>query len=197
MKEKVKKEKKKKTKLNRKRLLIVLIILIAIIAIVYSVIVLSQNEESTVFVKQGTLSQEETVVGYIVRNEKVIKNEEYQNGIIQIADEGEKVYKNEAIFQYYSDEAKELSNQVNDLNHKIQEKIGAETITANADIKLIETQIEEKIEELKTLSNIQEIIEHNKTINSLLEKKIAMLGEMNEVTEELKNIYQELFNKIK
>lgn len=191
---KIKKEKKTKSRLNRKRILITSIIVISIICIIYAVILLNKGAESTIYVEQGTIHQEETVVGYIIRNEKVIKNEEYQNGIIQIADEGEKVYKNEAIFQYYSDEAKELLNQVEDLNFQIQEKLKTEKINANADIKQIETQIEEKIEELKVLNNVQEIIEHNKTINTLLEKKITMLGEMNEATKELKSLIKQREN---
>lgn len=188
---KIKKQKKAKSQINQKRILIISIILISAICITYAVILLKKDSESIAYVEQGTIHQEETVVGHILRNEKVIKNEEYQNGIIQIADEGEKVYKNEAIFQYYSDEAKELSNQVEELNFQIQEKLKTEKVNANADIKQIETQIEEKIEELKVLNNVQAIIEHNKTINTLLEKKITMLGETNESSKELKDLIKQ------
>ena len=122
-KEKIRKEKIKKHKVNRKRLIIGLILIMAIIYVIYAVILLNKDEYETIFVEQGTIYKEETVVGYIIRNEQVIKNEEYQNGIIQIAGEGEKVYKNEAIFQYYSDGAKELSNKIVDLDFQIQEKL--------------------------------------------------------------------------
>ena len=94
--------------MNQKRLIIAIISIIAVIYIIYAVILLNKNESDTIFIEQGTMHQEETVVGYIIRNEQVVKNEEYQNGIIHIAGEGEKVYKNEAVFQYYSDEAKQL-----------------------------------------------------------------------------------------
>ena len=149
---------------------------------------LTKNESGTIFVEQGTILKEETVVGYIIRNEQVIKGEEYQNGIIHIAGEGEKVSKNEAIFQYYSDEAKELTNQVIEMDLKIQEKLKTEKITSNADIKLIETQIEEKIENLRNLNNTQEITENNQTIENLLEKKIATLAENTGATDELKQL---------
>ena len=187
----IKKEKNTKAKLNRKRLVIAIIVVFAVIYILYAVILLTKNESGTIFVEQGTIHQEETVVGYIIRNEQVIKNEEYQNGIIQIAGEGEKVYKNEAIFQYYSDEAKELSNQIIGLDLLIQEKLKTEKITANSDIKLIETQIEEKLESLRQLNNIQEITENNKSINNLLERKISTLGENNGATDELKKIIKQ------
>ena len=201
MEEKDKKKIKKdaKIKLNRKRFIISIILGIAIIYIIYAVILINSDETDTIFVEQGTMSQEETVVGYIIRNEQVIQNEEYQNGIIQIADEGEKVYKNEAIFQYYSDEAKQISNQIVEFDLQIQEKLKTENITSNSDIKLIETQIEEKIEELSKLNNLQEITEYNNTINNLLEKKISTLGTISGATNELKQIIEQrnnLENKI-
>lgn len=187
-KEKIKKEKKRKIKINYKRIIMAIVLIIAVIYILYAMILLNKNESGSIFIEQGTILQEETVVGYIIRNEQVIRNEEYKNGIIQIADEGEKVYKNEAVFQYYSDAAKELSNQITELDLLIQEKLKTEKITSNADIKLIETQIENKIEELKNLKNIQEITEYNNTIKKLLEKKIATLGEINGATDELKSL---------
>ena len=190
-KEKLVKQKKAKAKLNQKRLIIAIISIIAVIYIIYAVILLNKNESDTIFIEQGTMHQEETVVGYIIRNEQVVKNEEYQNGIIHIAGEGEKVYKNEAVFQYYSDEAKQLSNQITDLDLRIQEKLKTENITSNADIKLIETQIEEKIEELRKLNNIGEITEYNKNINNLLEKKISTLAENTGATNELKQLIQQ------
>lgn len=185
------KDKKEKTKINRKKLLIALIVIMATIYIIYAVVLLKKDESETIFVEQGTIHKEETVVGYIIRNEKVIKNEEYQNGIIHIAGEGEKVYKNEPIFQYYSNEAKELSNKIADLDLQIQEKLKTEKINANADIKLIETQIEEKLESLKKLSNTQEIAEYNKTVKTLMEKKISTLGEINGTTDELKQLIKQ------
>ena len=190
-KKKIKKEKNTKSKINRKRLIIALIVMIAAIYILYAVILLNKGESDVIFVEQGAILQEETVVGYIIRNEQVIQNEEYQNGIIQIAGEGEKVYKNETIFQYYSDEAKELSNQIVQINLQIQEKLKTEKITSNADIKLIETQIEEKIEALRKLNNTQEILEGNKTIEKLLEKKISTLVDINSVTDELKQLIKQ------
>lgn len=192
-KEKVRK-KSKKHKFNQKSIMIAFVFIITIIYIIYAVILLKKDEVDKIFVEQGTIHTEETVVGYIIRDEKVIKNEEYQNGIIQIAGEGEKVYKDEAIFQYYSDEAKELSNQIIDLDLQIQDKLKTENITSNADIKLIETQIEEKVEDLKVLNNIQQITEHNKEINDLLERKVDVLGEINGATKELKDLVKQRNN---
>jgi len=176
---------------QQKRIAITIIIFIAALYILYVIFLLNKDDTSIIFVEQGTIHKEETVVGYILRNEKVIKNEEYQNGIITIAGEGEKVYKNEAVFQYYSDEAKELSKQITELDLQIQEKIENEKITYNSDIKLIETQIEEILEEIRNINNTQEITEYNKSIKNLLEKKRLMLGEISGASDELKALIKQ------
>jgi len=189
-----KKDKNTKAKFNLRRIAIVAVIIIAIICILYVSILVNQEDNGTIYVEQGTIHKEETVLGYIIRNEQVIKNEEYQNGIIQIAGEGEKVYKDEAIFQYYSEETKNLSNQIIELDLKIQEQLKKEKINSSSDVKLIETQIEEKLEKLKDLNNTQEIAEYNKTIENLLEKKISTLGETNGATNDLKKLVKQREN---
>lgn len=189
-----KKDKNTKAKVNLRRIAIVAVIIIAIICILYVSILINQEDNGTIYVEQGTIHKEETVLGYIIRNEQVIKNEEYQNGIIQIAGEGEKVYKDEAIFQYYSEETKNLSNQIIELDLKIQEQLKKEKIKSSSDVKLIETQIEEKLEKLKDLNNTQEIAEYNKTIENLLEKKISTLGETNGATNDLKKLVKQREN---
>lgn len=187
----IKTQKNIKAKLNRKRLAIAIIVVVAIIYMLYVVFLLKKDETNTIFVEQGTIHKEETAVGYIIRDEQVVKNEEYQNGIIQIADEGEKVHKNEAIFQYYSDETKKISNQIVELDLQLQEKLKNEKITSSADIKLIETQIEEKITHLRKLNDVKEMTEYNNTIKKLLEKKISTLGEINGATKELKALVKQ------
>lgn len=183
------KTKKRILKIDKTKVAIV-VALVVIIYIFYAVILLNK-EEPTIFVEQGTIQQEETVVGYIIRNEKVLKSDEYQNGIIPIAGEGEKVHKNQAVFQYYSNEAKELTNQITRLDIQIQEKLETEEINIHSDIKLIETQIEEKLEEIRNLNNTQLLVEYNKTIKNLMEKKISMLSEIKGATEELKNLIKQ------
>ncbi len=181
----------KKKKVNRKKILIAIISIIAVIYILYTIFLLRENGTDTIFVEQGTIHKEETVVGYIIRNETVIKDEEYKNGIIQITGEGEKVSKNEAIFQYYSNSAKELTYKIEELDLQIQKALENENINLTSDIKLIENQIEEKVEKLRILNNTQEISEYNKTIKNLLKKKIDALGEATTASENLKQLIKQ------
>ena len=185
MKEKV------KNNVNRKKIVIAIISIIAIIYIIYVAILLVGNKKDTIFVEQGTIHKEETVVGYIIRNETVIKSEEYQSEILQNAGEGERVSKNEAIFQYNNNETEELINKIQEIDFEIQEMLKKEKVTLTSDIKLLETQIDDKLEDLRKLNNIQAISEYSKTIKNLLEKKIDALGQITTSSSELKKLVKE------
>ena len=182
---------KEKNKINKKKIIIAIVAVIGIIYILYVAVLLHEDENDTFFIEQGIMHKEETVVGYVIRSETVIKGEEYQNGIVQIAGEGEKVAKDEPIFQYYNNETKELTQKISEIDFKIQETLKTEKITLTSNIKLIETQIEDKIEDLRNLNNTQEITEYNKEIDDLLEKKIEALGEITTTSEGLKQLVRE------
>lgn len=160
---------------------IILIILVSLISIyvIYAIYLLIANPVDTYIIKKGTLAQEEPGIGYIIRNEKVVKGENYQNGIYSIVSEGEKVAKGESIFRYYSASEKEIAKQINELNYKIQELLEKEENNKpSADIKSIENQIEEKLRSTRTLNNIQEIDDYKSNIDSLISKKIDFIGDV-------------------
>lgn len=160
---------------------IILIILVSLITVyvIYAMYLLIVNPVDTYIIKKGTLSQEEAGIGYIIRNEKVIKGENYENGIYSIVSEGEKVANGESIFRYYSDSEKEITKQINELNYKIQELLEKEeNKPTSADIKSIENQIEEKLVNTRRLNNIQEIDDYKDSIDSLTSKKIDFMGDV-------------------
>lgn len=170
---------------------IILIILVSLITIyvIYAIYLLIVNPVDTYIIKKGTLSQEETGIGYVIRNEKVIKGENYENGIYSIVSEGEKVAKGESVFRYYSDSEKEITEQINELNYKMQELLEKDenNIIPSADIKSIENQIEEKLVNTKTLNNIQEIDDYKDSIDSLISKKIDFIGDVT-INSEIKQL---------
>ena len=62
--------------------IIAVISIIAVIAYVISAIyLLIVHPTDSYIVKQGTLSKEDEGIGYIIRDEQVIKGEDYKNGI--------------------------------------------------------------------------------------------------------------------
>lgn len=147
---------------------------------IWAIFLLVSRSSETYIVKQGTLTQEDEAVGYIIRDEKVEKGEDYENGIYEIATENQRVAVGDSIFRYYSDSEKEITEQVEEINKQIQEILEQENEVTSADIKAIESQIEEKIEHINTINNYQEIVEDKKNIDELISKKINFIGDVTE-----------------
>lgn len=164
-----------------KKITIIVLVIAIIIYIISAIYLLIVHPTDSYIVKQGTISKEDEEVGYIIRNEQVIKGENYENGIYAIASEGKRVAKNESIFRYYSDSEKEIAEKMKELSYKIQELLEQNEKSINsADIKSIENQLEEKIRNIRTLNNYQEISDNKKDIDNLISKKIKFIGDVTE-----------------
>lgn len=187
-------KKKVQEKVNNKKqvniFIVVLILFIAIYA-VYSIINLIVTPADTFLVKNGTLSLEESCVGYIIREEKKIQGENYKNGIVQIKMEGEKVAKNETVFRYYSKNEESLMKKISELDSKIDEALSKETDWTLSDIKSLESQIEEKIDGIKTYNDVQKIKEIKKDINSYTTKKAEIAGKSTASGSYIRNLIDE------
>ena len=174
-----------------RRIAAILSIIIVLICVICAVYFLIMNPIETYVVTQGNISEEDEAIGYIIRNEVIVKGEDYANGIYAIASEGQRVAKGESIFRYYSDSEKEIKTQISSLNYKIQDLLKQEkNDNTSADIKSIEKQIEEKIQKINTLTNYQEIIENKKNIDNLINKKINFIGDVTQ-NKEIKSLVKE------
>jgi len=183
---------RREKKLKKARKIITIILAIAVIVSVFCAMrLVIEKTADTYIVKQGTLSKEDEAIGYIIRDEKVVKGENYANGIYAIASEGQRVAVGESIFRYYSDSEKQIKDQISGLNYKIQELLEQENnIPPSADIKSIEKQIEEKMKTMNTLTNYQEIVENKKSIDNLITKKINFISDVTE-NQEIKSLVKE------
>ena len=183
-----------------KRIIAIVSVIAILIYVICSVYMLLTNPTDTYIVKQGSLSEEDECIGYIIRKEKIVKGEDFQNGIYAIASEGQRVAVGESIFRYYSDSEKQIKTQISGLNYKIQELLEQEKNIPSADIKAIEAQIESKIQNINNLTNYQEIIENKKNIDNLITKKINFIGDITEnkdiksLVNERKNLEKQLKN---
>ena len=176
--------------MKKKKRIIAIIFIIPIIAYVsYAIYLLISHPTDTYIIKEGTLSQEETEIGYVIRNEIVKKGQNEGNGIYVIASEGEKVAYNDPIFRYYSSTEKEISKEINEIDYQIQELLEKEKKITSADIKSIENQIESEISNINKLSNYQEIYECKKNIDTLISKKINFIKDTTE-SEEIKKLIE-------
>ena len=117
--EKQKKENKLHNIAKKKHIIIIAIAIIAIVSYsVYSGWKLISDPTDVFMVEDGTVSLEEIAEGYVIRNEKVVKGENYKNGIVPIKAEGEKAAKDESIFRYYSEGEDELVEKIRELDQK-------------------------------------------------------------------------------
>lgn len=166
--------------MNKKKgnkIIISIITIIIVCYLAYTIYLLIKQPTDIFTVEEGQVSIEETNIGYIIRDEQVVKGENYKNGMEQIITEGKKAAKGEAIFRYYSKNEDSLIKQIADLDEKIQEVMTAQTNLYSSDIKLIENQIDEKVKELNSTTDITKLAEYKKEINELVTKKANIIGE--------------------
>lgn len=164
-------------KKKRNKIIISIITIIIVCYLAYTIYLLIKQPTDIFTVEEGQVSMEETDIGYIIRDEQVVKGENYKNGMEQIITEGKKAAKGEAIFRYYSKNEDSLIKQIADLDEKIQEVMTAQTNLYSSDIKLIENQIDEKVKELNSTTDITKLAEYKKEINELVTKKANIIGE--------------------
>ena len=89
-------------KLDKKKIVLYSVAVVAVIYLFYTIYLLIKQPTNIFTVEEGKLYQEETSIGYVIRSEKVVKGENYKNGMEQIKAEGERAATNENIFRYYS-----------------------------------------------------------------------------------------------
>lgn len=187
----MKEDSNKKEKFNKKRIMIYVVFILILLYMIYAVYLLVKEPTDKVTVEKGTLYLEETNIGYVIRNEQVVKGNNYKNGMEQIKSEGEKTAKGESIYRYYSKNEEELKQQISDLDKKIQEALKGQTGAFSSDVKLLENQLDEKIETLNKITDISKIIEYKKQINDIITKKAKLSGETSAAGTYLKQLYNQ------
>lgn len=179
MEQKNKKVTKKVSSSSQKKKIIIYLTLIAILFYVAYAIYLLVKQPTNIFtIEEGKLYQEETVIGYVIRDEKVVRGENYKNGMMQIKSEGERAAKEENIFRYYSSNEENLKKKIEELDNKIQEVMLNDTSLFNSDMKLLENQIDEKVADINQIQDSTKLTEYKKTINDLVTKKAQIAGDL-------------------
>lgn len=167
------------TKKNMKKVTFAYIIgLIILVYFVYAIIQLIKQPTNVFMIENGSLSEEESTTGYVIRNEDVVQGNNYKNGMMQIKIDGQRVAKGEPIYRYYSNNEETLVKKIQELDIKIQDAMENETDLFSTDMKILEKQIQEKLIEVANLKDIQKISEYKKDINAKITKKAKIAGDL-------------------
>jgi len=180
----------KVVKMHKKKI-IALALVFALIYAVYIVVNLVKNPTDTLLIEKGQIYQEEATTGYVIRDEMVLKGENYRNGMSQIKTEGERVAKGEAIFRYYSNGEEGLVKKIHELDLKIDEAMSNEKNLFSSDTKMLENQISEKLDKAFNESDLSKIKEYKKEINTYITKKAKIAGDLSPAGSYLKKMIDE------
>ena len=185
---------KKKINIDKKKILKILLpvcIIGVVIYALYMIIQLIIVPADMIVIENGTIFSEESAVGYVIRDEKVAKGTNYDNGMLQIKAEGEKVAKGDPIFRYYSENEEALNTKIEELNVEIQEAMLGRTNLLPGDVQAIDEQIDSKIDGLKSKNDLQEISEYKKDINTYITKKSKISGDLSKAGTYINNLIKE------
>ena len=201
MKQEKKKGKAKKVRVvsQNKKIMVTILLTAIMVYVAYAIYLLVKQPTNIFTIEEGKLYQEETVIGYVIRKETVVRGENYKNGMMQIKSEGERAGKEENIFRYYSSNEEALKKKIADLDNKIQEVMLNDTDLFSSDMKLLENQIDEKVADINQIQDSTKLAEYEKTIGDLVTKKAQIAGDLspkgsylNQLIEERKGFESQL-----
>ena len=186
--------KNSKKKINKSKItgLILLVLIVSfLVYATYEIIKLVAVPTNTFIIENGSISSEESVIGYVIREERTVKGANYKNGMVQIKTEGEKVAKGENIFRYYGAKEEDIKQKIAEINENIQKAISGQTQFLTSDINAIDNQIANKIEGISEENEIQKIREHKKDIDTYITKKSKITGDLSQAGSYINQLIQE------
>lgn len=178
---------------NKSFMVLFFILVVIVLFCLYRIALFVQNPTDTFSVEQGRIYQEERGIGYLIREETVVKGSNYKNGMERIKAEGLRVAKGDTIFRYYTNGEEGLIKKIEDLDKKIEEAMAKDSqiLRYPSDIKALDKQIEDQILALRQVNNLQTIRETKKSINSNITKKAKIAGDYSPTGSYLKKLIEE------
>lgn len=166
------------------------VVSIVTIYLIVLLINIFKKPTSTFIVENGKIYQEEFAEGYIIRNEQLIDINDSKNGIVAIKSECDKVGKGDPVYRYCVENEAEINQKIEDVDKEIQANLNMNEEFFSADIKIINTQIDNKLDNLCRSDDLKKIGQDKSDINTYLTKKIKIRAEESD-----NNTLQELVKK--
>lgn len=141
-------------------------------------------------ISNGNISDEQSVVGYVIRDEVMVKTNLVSDVSLLNSDE-DRAAKNQVIASYINKTETDWKNKIQELDTKIQAAMQNKAEIFSNDTKNIDLQIEELINKANNTNDINKLIEYKLQINTLLEKKAKITGELSPVGSQIKQLIEE------
>ena len=103
------------------KIVIAIVVFIAAVIFLKEIIALIKEPTDIFVVEEGKISLDETHDAYIIRNETVLKGENFENGMEKIKAEGKKVAKGDSVFRYYANSEGDIRKRIEELTSQIEE----------------------------------------------------------------------------
>lgn len=170
------------------------LIIFAIIFFVYQITKLAINPTDSFLIEQGVVEEKETLIGYVIRNEKCVGTATEESKIVTIKNEGERVAVGEEVFRYEAINEEKLNSKIKQLNGEIQAAMEGQKDLPSSDIKALENQIDKILNEVYSKNNIQDIKEYKTNIDSYIVKKAKITGELSPSGSYINNLITQKIN---
>ena len=183
-----------KSKTNNKLAtgIVIAIVAIFLLYLFNSIYTWWQKPTNVFLVENGEISLTESTVGYVIRNEQIIQNENNENGILQIKTEGQRVATGDTVLRYYSGEEESIQKEISNIDAQIQEILENTPPPSTSDVKkALETQAKSQLDELYKNNELQKMQEYKKEISETIGKKAKIIGSLSTDNTVLANLIKQ------
>ena len=181
-----------KDKLNMLKVISAIIVIIVLTFLVRKGINILKNISKVYVVEVGSLKFEESIEGYILRDENVLQGENFKNGMIQIVSEGQRISKNSPAFRYYSNGEEDILNKINTLDDEINAEIESSGLTIfSTDITNLENEIEDVVDSMYQLNDLENIRNKIAELDTYISKKTKITGNLSPSDSHIKSLIEQ------
>lgn len=178
-------------KINKLKIIGLVVFVVVGVLFITNSTKLLKKPSRTFVVEKGTISLEESVTGYIIRDETVLQENESGSEMVQIKYEKEKVAKGDSVFRYYSKKEDKLIGNISELDEQINQALAEnESIIVSSDMISVEKQIEDTLNSMYNTNELRKLDEYIKKIENYITKKAQIAGEHSPTGSLVKNLIQ-------